>query len=213
MPMRKCIHILATPDYEPELCSLTLPNLQRYADRIGADFNIITTRAFPDYPINYERMQIYTLGKDYDWNMNIDADVLMRRDAEDPSSYLAPEKVGIFMGYDARQAFSDAATNPVFVNDGRYLGVVDCWLAASRHTHELWKPLPAPFSEYQQLLTDGVTRRVSEYCISLNFAAHRYPYFGILYDKSQLVHLEVTSYPTSSPVERAWAQLRTWGEA
>ena len=61
IPSKKaCIHTIIIGDYFPEMCALTIPNLKAYADKIGADFNIISTPMFDvyGYPPNYEKFQI-----------------------------------------------------------------------------------------------------------------------------------------------------------
>lgn len=61
MGRKRCVFVLATADYRPELCALTLPNEKRYADRLGADFVRIQERKLPNFPLTFERMQIYEL--------------------------------------------------------------------------------------------------------------------------------------------------------
>jgi hypothetical protein len=77
MGRKRCVFVLATADYRPELCALTLPNVKRYADRLGADFVRIQERKLPNCPLTFERMQIYELGHGNEWNVCIDADVIM----------------------------------------------------------------------------------------------------------------------------------------
>ena len=42
--MKKTVYTLCVDQYMPDLCALTLPNHAEYAERIGADFQIITKR-------------------------------------------------------------------------------------------------------------------------------------------------------------------------
>ena len=57
--MNKILHVLNINDFFPELFALTFPTIKAYADRSGFTINLITERKFPDYPINYEKMQVY----------------------------------------------------------------------------------------------------------------------------------------------------------
>ena len=57
--MKKLIHVLNINDFFPELFALTFPTIKSYAERHGFMINLITERKFPDYPINYEKMQVY----------------------------------------------------------------------------------------------------------------------------------------------------------
>ena len=86
----KCVHVIALNNWQPELCAITIPNLKAYANRIGADFNLIAEPKFPGFPANYERFQIYEAGKEYYWNLNIDADTIMHPQAEDPTNFVPP---------------------------------------------------------------------------------------------------------------------------
>jgi hypothetical protein len=65
-------------DYAPEICALTYPLLQSYARKIGADFYVIRESRFPDWPLVYEKLQIYDLARNgSDWNIYIDSDALV----------------------------------------------------------------------------------------------------------------------------------------
>ena len=84
MEMKKCIHVVYINDFFPELWKLTFPTIKAYADRIGADLNVINERLYNnDVDINYEKMQVWYAGADYDANFLVDADVLIHRDFPD----------------------------------------------------------------------------------------------------------------------------------
>jgi hypothetical protein len=100
------VHVLATEGYAPELCAITLPTIRAYAERIGADFNLITTRKYPNFPINYERLQIYEAGKNYDWNFNIDADMVIGKNLHDITIDAPENMVRIVMKFDATMYFN-----------------------------------------------------------------------------------------------------------
>ena len=57
--MKKLIHCVYINDFFPELWKLTLPTIKQYAYNIGAELNIITKRKFPQWHINYEKIQVY----------------------------------------------------------------------------------------------------------------------------------------------------------
>ena len=75
--MKKLIHVLNINDFFPELFALTFPTIKAYAERHGFLINLITERKFPDYPINYEKMQVFQDGMGADLNMLCDADMLI----------------------------------------------------------------------------------------------------------------------------------------
>ena len=77
--MRKLIHVVNINDFFPELFALTYPTIKSYAERNGYMINLITERKFPDYPINYEKMQVYEDCKDAHVNILCDAYVSLKR--------------------------------------------------------------------------------------------------------------------------------------
>jgi len=208
---KKCVHVLATPGYAPELCAITIPRLRAYATRIGADFNLIQERKFPDYPINYERMQVYEAGRGYAWNINIDADMIVGSKLPDITEISNPSQVSIVMKYDLSSHFNTQG-NIFFERDQRDAGIVDAFIATSELTHDLWKPLPGAFESYKYLFKDSEYRRISEYCVSLNLATYGLQYGGAFSRDDQIFHVGLTSGDVKEPVSLARAKLQEWGE-
>ena len=63
------VYTLNIDDYFPEMMEITVPLMKKYADKIGANFIEINRRKFSDWHIHYEKLQIYELGKEADWNI------------------------------------------------------------------------------------------------------------------------------------------------
>ena len=76
--MKKTLFTLNVNKYSPEIVELTYPHLKAYAHKIGAEFVEITERKFKKMPVTYEKLQIFNLGKDNDWNIFIDADAMIQ---------------------------------------------------------------------------------------------------------------------------------------
>lgn len=206
--MRKCVHTVVIEDWRPDLCAITLPNLERYAKRIGADFNVISKAKFPGYPPNYERLQVYEAGRDYEWNICIDADTILRRDCEDPTTWMNPRAMGSLWMTDARHYF---AWNKYFERDGRNIGVADCFVVTSRLTHDAWTPLEEPFEEARRhCLRDE--RMVSEYALSLNVARFGLMFTGALMDHSRHYSIMTTTHAVVDAPGMMLAKLAEWGE-
>ena len=91
--MKKILHVLNINDFFPELFALTYPTIKAYADMTGFTINLITERKFPDYPINYEKMQVYKDGEGADYNMLCDADMLIHPHFPDVATIVKPENV------------------------------------------------------------------------------------------------------------------------
>lgn len=206
----KCVHVLATKEYAPELCAVTLPTIQAYADRIGADFNLITERKFPDFPINYERLQIYEAGKPYEWNLNIDADMVLGKNLPDITTGSPKDFVRVVMQYDINQYFN-VEGNIYFARDGRKAGLVDAFLMTSDWTHQIWEPLPGELEDYEGLFKDDNPRRISEFCISQNLAKYGMKYTGAFHRNDEIFHVGYTSGDADDAIFVAKLKATEWG--
>jgi hypothetical protein len=137
MTVKKAIFVLDIGSYQPEVTRLTYPLFKRYARKIGADFNIITERKFPNNDIEYERLQAYQLGRDYDYNFFFDADTVLHPELFDVTAYMTKDTVmhsGIDRG-DLRWRFDE-----YFLRDGRNIGSCNWFTVASNWCLDLWRP-------------------------------------------------------------------------
>ena len=80
--VKKTIFLLRINDYSPEICALTYPLIRRYAQKIGAEIFEITKRRWPDWPVVYEKLQIFYLAQELqsEWQIYFDADTLIHPD-------------------------------------------------------------------------------------------------------------------------------------
>ena len=110
-----------------------------YAKRIGAEFFLITERKYPEWPILFERLQIYELAerRDDDWSIHIDSDTLVHPECIDFTEHL-PRDMVAHNGSDFANIRFDY--DRFFRRDGRNIGSCH-WLGiASSWCRELWKP-------------------------------------------------------------------------
>lgn len=138
--MKKVIYLLNIDNYAPEITELTYPLIYRYADKINAEVFQIKERKFPSWPLTYEKLQIYELGKlnKADWNIYIDSDALIHPDMVDVT-VLAPKDTVLHNGAD--MASVRWTYDNYFLRDGRHIGSCN-WLAvASDWCLDLWHPL------------------------------------------------------------------------
>lgn len=135
---KKTIFTLNIDNYAPEITSLTYPFLEKYADKINAEFRIITKRKFPGYPLKYEKLQIYELGAENDWNIYIDSDVLVHPDLFDITEVLPEDTALSFISFFAGDRFH---YDNYFRRDGRGIGSANEITVASHLCHEIWEPL------------------------------------------------------------------------
>jgi len=192
MKPTKCIHVVAFDDYKPKMCEYTLPNLRSYAKKIGADFNLIRKIRFNGYPPNFERLQVWWDGTNYDYNLNIDADTIMHVDAEDPTTWFSIDSFGSNWGMSAKFYF-DVKGDVYFMRDGRNQAVSDNFTVSTRLTHDVWEPPPSYLS-FEEMAKKCLKndRQVSEYWLSRNMAKYGIKHCGALKDQSKHFSLMAT---------------------
>jgi hypothetical protein len=138
--IKKAIFTLNVENFDPEITELTFPLLKNYAKKIGAEFVIIKERKFLDWPVTYEKLQIYKLAQEMgnDWNIYIDADALIHPDLMDFTSILSKDTVA--------HHGSDFASmrwryDRYFLRDGRNISSGNWFTLASDWCIDLWHPL------------------------------------------------------------------------
>ncbi len=137
---KKTVFTLNVDGYAPEITELTYPLIEAYADKIGADFHIISERKFPEWPVTYEKLQIYELAQEMqnDWNIYIDSDALVHPDTQDLTLLLPRDTVAHFGKDHAPMRWR---SDRFFKRDGRNFGTGNWLTVASDLCVDLWKPL------------------------------------------------------------------------
>lgn len=135
--MKKVIYTLNIGNYAPDITAYTFPLIRAYAKKIGATFHQITERKFPEWPINYEKMQIHELSKGNDWNIYIDADAIIYPDLFDITEFL-PRDTVLHWGHDP--ANNRWSFDEYFRRDGRNIGSAGWFTAASGWCRDFWAP-------------------------------------------------------------------------
>ena len=183
----KRVYTLNINNYFPKLMEITIPLMKNYAKKIGAEFVEITERKFPNWHIHYEKMQIYELGKDCEWNIFFDADVLVNPNMIDITT-LNKNCVYVKDGYSANIKF---LTNKYFFSDKRNQGISSCFVATTDITHKIWEPLEyTPEEATSKIITKkenldkGITSEFyqEELALSLNLAKYKYKFSGLPLD-------------------------------
>jgi len=144
--MKKTLFTLNINDYSSEITELTYPLLKYYANKIGADFYTIKDRKFPDWPVVYEKMQIFKLGQEMknDWNIYIDSDAVIHPETIDWTEYLKKDTVA-HNGND--MANIRWRYDRYFRRDGRNIGSCNWFTIGSDWCIDLWKPLDISLQE------------------------------------------------------------------
>jgi hypothetical protein len=178
--MKKTIFTLNIDEYAPEITALTYPLLRYYANKIGANFHIIKERKFPDWPVTYEKLQIYELAREMgtDWNIFIDSDAVIHPDTPDWTNFLHKDTIA----HNGRD-FANLRWryDNYFLRDGRNWGSCNWFTIASDWCVDIWKPLDIGFEEavsnifpVVDELNTVITRDhlIDDYALSRNIARY-----------------------------------------
>lgn len=177
--MKKTLFTLAVDDYAPEITALTFPFMQRYAEKIGAEFYVIRDRKFPDMPVTYEKFQIHQLGRDMgnDWNLYFDADTFIHPDMFDVTEQIGKDTV-FHNGVDMRGIRFKA--NEYFRRDGRNISSCTWCFMCSDWCLDLVRPTELPLEDVLSNITPTLTEMqsglydphhfIDDYLMSCNIA-------------------------------------------
>ena len=188
--MRKTLWTLNIGNYAPELCELTYPLLLAYARKMGADFQIINERRFPEMPVIYEKLQIFYLGRGNDWNVYIDSDAVIFPDMFDLTERIPKDTVA---HYGRDHCINRFKPNAYFRRDGRNIGSCNWFTVASDWCIDLWQPLDSRnmksqseiLAEILPIVTErqsGITpdHLIDDYVLSLNIARYGLKFTTVL---------------------------------
>lgn len=183
--------------YPKEITDLCYPLQKQYAHKIGAEFYEITENKFPEWPVTYNKLQIYQLSQERkdEWSIFIDCDALINPDLMDITQHI-PRDTCAHNG-------SDIATmrwkyDRFFKRDGRHIGSASWFCIASDWTVELFKPLDdlTPEQVAQNIfpltseLKTGMEpiRLVEDYVMSRNIARYGLKFMTLndIYEKYKI---------------------------
>jgi hypothetical protein len=185
--MKSAIYTLNINNYFPEMLEITIPLMREYANRIGSDFIEITERKFPNWHMIYEKLQIYELGKNYDWNIFFDGDLLVNPLMFQDLTKLDNDRVYFKDGYRANIKFKMTSKFlPVFKKDGRNIGISTCFVSSPKSCHTIWKPLDiTPDEAINEIIighhdkSSATNNAQDELALSYNLAKYHLKFSGI----------------------------------
>jgi hypothetical protein len=190
--LKKTIFTLNIDGYGSDIAKLTYPYMKLYADKIGAEFVEINTRKFPEYPVIYEKFQIYELTEDLDWGLFFDCDVLINPKLFDITEII-PEDTVSSLGVNPLDGHYEL--DNYFLRDGRRMSVGSCMMFASNLCREMWEPITdltleeilSRFHPWHNEELIGYTPDylVDDYLISRNIAK-----YGLKYKALKIIFME-----------------------
>ena len=145
--MKKLIATMSFDDWEPEITALTFPLMKYYARKIGAEFWHINTRKFKNEPLGYERFQLYDVADNYDWLIQLDADLLLHPDTPDVTTLVNKDTILVSIPDQASKRFQ---MDKYFYRDGRYLSIPGFFTVTSDWCKDFWK-LPDDMSSEEAI--------------------------------------------------------------
>ena len=168
--IKKAIFTLCVDGFDKEITEITFPLLANYAAKIGAEFKVIDERKYPDWPVVYEKLQIYDLAREMenDWNIYIDADALVHPDAPDFTVVLPKNTVAHFGMDFAPQRWK---YDRFFLRDGRNIGSGNWFTIASDLCVDLWHPLE-PHDLTKEEAVANINPTVDEHCSGVIDPSH-----------------------------------------
>lgn len=188
----KTVYTLNINNYRPELCKLTIPTIQAYAKKINANFEIITERQYPEWPITYEKIQIYELGHNNEWNIFIDADTIIAPELDDMTKIIKTDHIGVHMAYDADKTLP---IDHYFIQDKRNIGIVTNFVISHHDCHRIWTPFDESRENALRRLKQvkAWPHIIDELCMSRNLARYGLHFTGIIpFSYDRFIHLSAT---------------------
>jgi len=196
---KKIIHVVNINNFFPELFALTYPTIESYAQRYGYEINIISERKFPDYPIHYEKFQVFEDGKEALINILCDADMLIHPQLPDMVTHLRRDAIAFNDNYHLSTKYH-VDRIPYFMRDGRDVGIATNFVVTSDWTHDAWEPIPLSAKDIESLAKKEVTEDgnqrgwghyADEFAISFNMAKYGLKYTGVTWEdwmRPYLIH-------------------------
>jgi len=172
----KALWVLDIGDYAPELKALTRPFLERYANRCEYEIRTISERRFPDWPVVYEKLQIFELGREFEWNLYVDSDALIHPDFVDLTEFLPRDTV---LHYGCDFAPNRFRSDEYFRRSGRQIGSCNWFTLAHRDCLDLWHPTELTLEEAVNNISPTTNERnfgmepshlIDDYTLSRNIA-------------------------------------------
>lgn len=202
--------------YAPEITAITYKFIKHWAGKIGARFEVITERKFPEWPDVYEKLQIFELGRSNDWNIYIDSDAFVHPDMYDPTEVINPDTV-LHNGVDF--APIRWSYDGYFRRDGRNIGSCNWFAAAHNDCLDLWRPSEQTLKEAvanihptQAELASGMRPEhlIDDYTLSRNIARFGLKVTTISNINKQLLGNNVSYlwHIYATPVEEKLKQLK-----
>ncbi len=191
--MRKLILVVNINNFFPDLFALTYPTIRSFAERNGYMINMITERKFPDYPLHYEKFQVYEDGKEAAVNILCDADMLIHPQFPDVTTFLNRNSIAFNDNYNISYKYH-VERIPYFMRDGRDVGIATNFVVTSDWTHDAWEPIPLSAKDIEDLSKKEVTEGggsegrgwghyADEFAISYNMAKYGLKYTGVTWEE------------------------------
>ena len=187
--MRKQLVTLNVDNYCPAITEITFPAMEKWAAKIGAEFNQITRRVNLPHPqfdqnshvsVTYQKFQLYEMAADYDWTIFLDADALVHPDTPDWTESVTKDIV-VFHGLD--MSLNRFRANNYTRRSKMLMGACTWCVIFSDWCRDVWHPMQETTWDecmeniYPTIMEDnsGVCRRehlIDDYLVTQNIARY-----------------------------------------
>lgn len=132
--MKTAVASLYINDFSPEIRDICVPLQRRWAEKIRADYHLITEPKLNLGWPTLEKFQVFDFFEEYEYVYFLDVDAMIRPDAWDFQQNVAPHTV-LFWGYDfANRWYRD----DYFLRDGRMVSACTWCVGCPRSCRDLW---------------------------------------------------------------------------
>lgn len=94
--MKTLVLTIAIGEYYQKMGEITHPLMRRYAERIGADFSVITEQEISQTTAHWEKFQIAEFLDRYDRILFLDTDIIVRGDCPNLFEFVPEHALGAF---------------------------------------------------------------------------------------------------------------------
>jgi len=226
-PMKKQLVTLRIGDYLPEVCKITIPLLDHYACKIGAEFKIIDKPIFDMPSLTYEKFQLYEMSKGYDWTIFLDADTLVNPDSADYTEGVTKDIV-LFHGLD--MCLNRFRANNYIRRSGQVNGACTWCVMFSDWCRDIFHPIQETtwdecinniFPTVNEVKSGTCSKEhlIDDYLVTQNIARYGLKVKAILELASSDWHLSGTGFThlyACSAAEKAYKlqeEVKKWGLA
>ncbi len=178
--MKTLVLAIAIGDYYQKMGEITHPLMRAYAERVSADFMVITEKKISQTSAHWEKFQIHDLLDTYDRILFLDTDIIVRGDCPNLFEAVPDDAFGAF---DESRYYTDACERMELTAREYEMEVMEAWdgryfntgvMVISRAHQKVFQKPPREFDNfYEQTYLNLVFVREGVRMFPLDFRFNR----------------------------------------